>query len=1287
MDANVGVLLELPPSGAAAAPTDDESRMGKQSYSPPKGACLGYVHISDATDDHIERLEKKFKVGATVRARVIGRRVVDGVATASCKKTVVEQPFLSLDELTPGMKVKGEVVAVEPYGAVIKLAPGVKALLPPHHVSDIPGRTTNAKVCPGARLNFRVLSVDVARSRATVTRKKTILNSDLDVIATMEDATRAGGATTHGVVTGVEPYGVFVSLYGALRGLAGAQDLGLAPGQTPTEAFQVGQCVRARVIRADNGPGKLKLSLAPGGSGDGVVLHDDEGGGGGGGSRLDDVGAPPPGTIIESAVVKRVDADTGNVLVTLPGGVPGVITAAHVSDHPVTGAALVATYAPDDAIGPLVALEAKPRRSILSRKTSLVTAARSDALPASVADVVVGASYPGYVASATQNAGVFVRFLGRLTGLAPPSQLVPGARGGDADPEECFAPGQSVRARVTAVDATVDPPRLSLSLIGTGFGGGKGGKGRKGGKDAAMIETTAEAALVTSLFADVDAADAIADARAAAGDGGDDGGGGGDGGDDEDGGGALLSAELTASKLAPGSSISCVVHATREYGVLMDVPDVDSDLVALMAFHQTPAAAADDDDDAAPPPDEGTKVNGVVLDVSRRDGVVDVGARPGLLAMMKPGPSPKKTRSKKTRGGGGGDASTTYLPPPRPKKGTETVAVVELVKPEYVVLSLPKHGGAIGYCAARSVNGFGYEDVGARWTRGEEVDVVVVASDSKSKSSRLLLAATAADATATTDRADGGATPPGRPATATTPPGTTLRGVVREVQGTTQVIVDLPSGGRGRLHATEVAQTLSAKRPLSAHFAVGAGVDVVVLGPAGDKGGSMLELSTRRGVEDAKKLFAAAVDAGGGDGGGAGVAGTALLATASPGDVIAPAVVAAVSSDTLAVSLAPGVTCRIPRVETGDSASVLKRPLTERFAVGETIEGGVAMVAGDVARRKAIVTLRAAKKRDVVAGAKLGGIVTKVLSHGGGVFVQLNGRQRGRVHVTDLSDAPGSAESQGEPWKKYAPGDAVDVRVLRVDEDDGEIDLSTRASDMKRARTGRYDKLAIETCDQLTPGTKVAGFVKQCTKGGCFVALGRTVDARVKLCNLSNEFVDDPPKAFPKGALVTGTVLSVDAENERVEITLRADGGDGGGAAAVNAPPTGDAPDEGAVLMGTVRRVQTYGVFVTLDDCGGRSGLCHISAFADARIDDGLDAHVRAGERVRVKGAFYLTLVPIRPRWRGERRSLRTFPGVSLRPPLGFNTRPRRLSNPSDAFELHPDVRSYGTTQSLESGG
>ena len=53
---------------------------------------------------------------------------------------------------------------------------------------------------------------------------------------------------------------------------------------------------------------------------------------------------------------------------------------------------------------------------------------------------------------------------------------------------------------------------------------------------------------------------------------------------------------------------------------------------------------------------------------------------------------------------------------------------------------------------------------------------------------------------------------------------------------------------------------------------------------------------------------------------------------------------------------------------------------------------------------------------------------------------------------------------------------------------------------------------------------------------------------------------------------------------------------------------------------------------------------------------------------------------PYDPVRRGERRSLRTFAVASLRPgSLAFNARPRRLSTPTDAFELHPDVRSRGT--------
>ena len=71
------------------------------------------------------------------------------------------------------------------------------------------------------------------------------------------------------------------------------------------------------------------------------------------------------------------------------------------------------------------------------------------------------------------------------------------------------------------------------------------------------------------------------------------------------------------------------------------------------------------------------------------------------------------------------------------------------------------------------------------------------------------------------------------------------------------------------------------------------------------------------------------------------------------------------------------------------------------------------------------------------------------------------------------------------------------------------------------------------------------------------------------------------------------------------------------------------------------------------------------------------------GDNKGFLGAFY-TLVPIRPRWRGERRSLRTLPVASLRPPLAYNPRPRRLSTPTDTYELHPYLALYGIALSVQ---
>jgi len=124
--------------------------------------------------------------------------------------------------------------------------------------------------------------------------------------------------------------------------------------------------------------------------------------------------------------------------------------------------------------------------------------------------------------------------------------------------------------------------------------------------------------------------------------------------------------------------------------------------------------------------------------------------------------------------------------------------------------------------------------------------------------------------------------------------------------------------------------------------------------------------------------------------------------------------------------------------------------------------------------------------------------------------------------------------------------------------------------------------------------------------------------------------------------------------------------------------PDDDSAHAGARLVAAARRLATLAAFVapassTSSFLRGR-GRGRDARDLESEIATAMRGMVDAVEivedpralDVRDGGAFCLTLVPIRPRRRGERDSLRTFPGVSLRPPpLAFNPgTPRRLSTP-----------------------
>ena len=69
------------------------------------------------------------------------------------------------------------------------------------------------------------------------------------------------GQRSYGYITGIKAYGIFVSFFGGVKGLAHTAELPLGPDQTPKEAYHVSQVVKCRVLSTDFSHQRLKLSL------------------------------------------------------------------------------------------------------------------------------------------------------------------------------------------------------------------------------------------------------------------------------------------------------------------------------------------------------------------------------------------------------------------------------------------------------------------------------------------------------------------------------------------------------------------------------------------------------------------------------------------------------------------------------------------------------------------------------------------------------------------------------------------------------------------------------------------------------------------------------------------------------------------------------------------------------------------------------------------------------------------------------------------------------------------
>ncbi|KAK1282151.1 hypothetical protein QJS10_CPB22g01233 [Acorus calamus] len=391
-----------------------------------------YVSIFDVSDGEVQKLEKKFKVDNLVRVRVLGLRLLEGLAMATLKASALEGSVFTHSDVKPGMLVKGKVIAVESFGAIVQFSSGVKALCPLPHMSELDIVKPPKKFKIGAELLFRVLGCK--SKRITVTHKKTLVKSKLNIIASYADATEK--LITHGWITKIEKHGCFVRFYNGVQGFAHRSELGLDPGSEPGSVYHVGEVVKCRIISVVSASRRISVSFVTTPKSDSTT------------------GVPKLGSLV-SGVVEKV---TPMVVVVLLNSsqLKGTISTEHLADFQGHATLLKSLLKPGYKFDELLVLDIEGGNLILSAKYSLICSAQQ--LPCDVADCIPHSVVHGYICNIIET-GCFVRFLGHLTAFSPKNKT---ADDQIDDLSKAFYVGQSIRGHILNVNT--ERSRITLSL-------------------------------------------------------------------------------------------------------------------------------------------------------------------------------------------------------------------------------------------------------------------------------------------------------------------------------------------------------------------------------------------------------------------------------------------------------------------------------------------------------------------------------------------------------------------------------------------------------------------------------------------------------------------------------------------------------------------------------------------------------------------------------------------------------------------------------------------------------
>ena len=228
-------------------------------------------------------------------------------------------------------------------------------------------------------------------------------------------------------------------------------------------------------------------------------------------------------------------------------------------------------------------------------------------------------------------------------------------------------------------------------------------------------------------------------------------------------------------------------------------------------------------------------------------------------------------------------------------------------------------------------------------------------------------------------------------------------------------------------------------------------------------------------------------------------------------------------------------------------------------------------------------------------GQRLFGHVSNITDYG--CFVEIEDGVEGLVHVSEMD----WTNKNVNPNKVVTLGDEVEVVILEIDEERRRISLG-----MKQCKPNPWDEFGTTN----NKGDIISGKIKSITDFGIFIGLEGNIDGLIHLTDLSwNKLGEEAVRDYQKGQEVEAMVLSIDPERERISLGIKQIEKDPFASFIASKP-------KGSIVTGTVISVDAKAAIVDLGD--GIEGLLRASEMATDRIEDARQ-FTNEGEQIEAK--------------------------------------------------------------------